>query len=259
MASKISRSLLQGWYQVSLRLRYNVREHPLPQSLTILHLYCLSLLYGEPFNLENFNKLKLWSHSRGVKLCSDLFATGRWLTAFDLSQSVQSQREVGRPQFLYLMGCVTASPGISTAAFADASGWFWNTPGTSLTGWSLSTHNWRMLISNPITAVAQLNSRWSVHWTDIQWKQLWSQLWSGWGHPRTKFLIWQLLQFGFFTQSRGATWKVCKSTCLICAIHSETTIHLFFNCPRVSNRWRQIMLLFQSSDLNLDQASSPCT
>jgi hypothetical protein len=88
------------------------------------------------------------------------------------------------------MGFIGASPGTSDFTLDTAPGWYWDTPGKPLKGWTLSTSNWRLLLPAPPVNIAQLNSRWDVTWDELQWRQLCQKLWLGWGHPRTKFLLW---------------------------------------------------------------------
>jgi hypothetical protein len=126
-----------------------------------------------------------------------------------------------------------------------------------LRGWSLSPRHWRLLVASSTPSISQLNTRWAVNWNAEQWQRLWRQLWSGWAHPRTKFLLRRLIQYGFFTQSRGAIWKVCTAQCPICCTSNETMFHLFFHCSFVYNRWRQIFHLLQGTSLNFDSVHTP--
>jgi hypothetical protein len=143
--SRISRSILAGWYQATTRLRYAVRYHPIAQDFTILYLYCMSLNHGEPFQLEDYRKLKLWTDGRGLQVATDIFHQGTWLMAEELSQRTRATRHVGRPQFIYLMSFVAASPGLTTASVQSASGWYWDTGHQPLEGWTLTSQNWRAL------------------------------------------------------------------------------------------------------------------
>jgi hypothetical protein len=65
VSSKIVLSLLKGWHQVTEQLNFEVCDYPVPSSLTIMQAYCLSLPQAEKFNLNHYNSLKLWTHSRG--------------------------------------------------------------------------------------------------------------------------------------------------------------------------------------------------
>jgi hypothetical protein len=162
VSSKIVYSLLKGWQQVTQKLSFEFRDFPVPSSLTILQAYCLNLTLGEKFNLSHYNNLKLWTHSRGISTCSDLFANGRWLSAEFLSSQIGSSSQVGRLQFQSLMGFLVASPGMSTHSLKDAAGWMWNHSRGSLRGWAHSIKQWRLLIPALSFSTEMFNSRWGI-------------------------------------------------------------------------------------------------
>jgi hypothetical protein len=156
-----------------------------------------------------------------------------------------------------MMGFVLASPGLTDSNLVQAPGWYWDSIGQPLKGWTLSTNNWRKLLSATTIDATQLNARWGINWTGLQWSKLWRKLWTGWGHPGTKLLLWLLLHYGFFTKSRGALWKACTATCPMCTQASEMIIHLFFNCQFVATRWRSILNTLSTTDLNFNHAQHP--
>jgi hypothetical protein len=74
---------------------------------------------------------------------------------------------------------------------------------------------------------------------------------------RTKFLIWRLIQHGFFTASWGALWGVCDAVCPLCNLHDESTQHLFFVCPNVHQRWVTLIQLLDRTSCSFGQVQSP--
>jgi hypothetical protein len=153
---------------------------------------------------------------------------------------------------------MAASPGISfNEQLVDSPGWFWNLPGKSHKGWAQPTWIWRLLTTSSSNNSQQWNIRWQVNWDMQQWKALWRQLWAGWGHPRTKFLLWGLIHFGFFTQAHGSFWKVCSAVCPICSEQDESILHLFLQCSRVHLRWRQVLSTVSTTSLSLGAISTP--
>jgi hypothetical protein len=177
----------------------------------MLQAYFLSLQPEEDFNLSHYNNLRLWTHNRGIHTRTDLWSVNRWLTAEEISTRTRSSRHVGRPQFYNLMGFLAAIPGIADSALVDADGWFWNLP-KRVRGWHQKTQTWRALLIPKPPDWDQFNRRWQVNWEAPQLQTLWTQLWGGWSHPRTKFLAWRLLHFGFF---------YTISRCLMASLHSK--------------------------------------
>jgi hypothetical protein len=258
VSSPIVSLILKGWQLVTRKLVFDFCNSPVPASLTILQVYCLSLQPGEEFSLTHYSRLKNWTHNRGLKLSADLHTEGQWASVEMLASQICSSRQVGRPQFQQLMEFLATSPGLSPVPLDQASGWGWKQPGpTLLRGWLQSVQTWRSLLPAPNFNLAQLNLRWGVDWTAGEWATLWRQLWTGSSHPQVKLLLWKLLHFGFFSNTRGATWEVCSASCPVCAAEDETILHLFFRCLHVRTHWQTILQCVAQTDLAFGRILSP--
>jgi hypothetical protein len=82
-------------------------------------------------------------------------------------------------------------------------------------------------------------------------------VWQGWGHNSSRFIIWRLLQHRFYTNSRGAVWKVCKAVCPVCLGPAESTLHLFFLCPEVQQQWSTLLSLLSTTLMDFGQICTP--
>jgi hypothetical protein len=146
------------------------------------------------------------------------------------------------------------SPGLSfNESLVDSPGWFWSLPSKKQKGWQQPTRIWRLLTTSGLNHCQQWNVRWQAHWDIQQWKALWRQLWAGWGHPRTKFLLWRLIHFGFFTQAHGFLRKVCPALCPVCSAQDESILHHFFSVPGCVVGGSKYFLWCLLPHCNLDQ------
>jgi hypothetical protein len=257
VGSKIMRAILSGWNVVTGNLKYDVRDYLVPQSLSILHAYFLSLQSPSEFNLDHYNKIHLWTQNRAITNVADLWIEDKWVDTETLSSQSRSSRQIGRPQFQYLMLFLAASPGIVDITLEAAPGWYWLHPKAKLKKWELSARQWRELVPLPQFSFKQFNSHWSTNWSEEEWRKVWRQLWSSSVHPCTKVVAWRLLHFGYFTQTRGAMWKVCEALCPICKEADESTIHLFFSCSRVQLRWAQYFAILETTSFSLGNLGVP--
>jgi hypothetical protein len=66
VTSKVTRSMLNGWQQVKAHSKSDSNYHFVPELLTRLQAYALSISPGEPFDLEAYNKLKLCTSCFGL-------------------------------------------------------------------------------------------------------------------------------------------------------------------------------------------------
>jgi hypothetical protein len=222
-SSKITRGLLQGWSALHGSLLFQIDTGDIAAHLTIAQLYCLSL-QSLPFSLEDYNALQMYSNSQGVTTAKHLYEAGQWLPLEAIEGRICSTREVGKQQFTELLAWISQSPRLTTNNLQSNSGWYWVQDGIKCQGWKLRTSQWRSLLPRARPNFKQLNARWTLSWDNAQWLKLWHHLWKGWGHPRSRLVLWQI-------NSRGALWGVCLSDCPRCSLQAESISHLFFLCP----------------------------
>jgi hypothetical protein len=170
--------------------------------------------------------------------------------------SIQSQ-QVGRPQFIQVMGFISASPGISAESLKHSTGWYWDTGSSPLKGWSQPAHNWRLLYLPPSLAADRWIDDGKFNGLIHNGVDSGSSYGLDGETPRTNFLIWRLLQFGFYTLSWGVLWRVSTAECLMCSQADESLLHLFFCCNFVWLRWREILDLFSSTNLSFGSVRTP--
>lgn len=46
----------------------------------------------------------------------------------------------------------------------------------------------------------------------------------GWGLPKSQLIIWRIIQYGYYTNSRGAKWGAIANVCLTCHAPRENWI-----------------------------------
>jgi hypothetical protein len=135
-------------------------------------------------------------------------------------------------------------------------GWEWTGFQRVTTGWRLSTKKWRDLTVKKEVDQSHLNRRWGCNLSRPDWTKFWVDLWKGKAHQPTKFVTWQMVQNGFFTNTQGALWGVCTELCPICSRAPETTAHLFFECEEVRHRWIKTIRLLRASKISFGRVAS---
>lgn len=85
------------------------------------------------------------------------------------------------------------------------------------------------------------NRRWEIHEFSLVWLVRCRKIWIGFTHPCSRFIIWRLLSYAYYSNSWGALWGV-NPTCPICLVSPETPNHLFFECWCTRNRWARIQV-----------------
>jgi hypothetical protein len=65
-----------------------------------------------------------------------------------------------------------------------------------------------------------------------------------------------LIQNGYYTNTRGAVWGVCREVCPVCEIAPETIAHLFFECAEVKHRWIKAVRLLRASKMSFGRVNS---
>ncbi|XP_048493646.1 uncharacterized protein LOC125494120 [Beta vulgaris subsp. vulgaris] len=73
----------------------------------------------------------------------------------------------------------------------------------------------------------------------VQWKRITCD---NKASPKALFITWLLLQGRLSTKSRLCEWGLLEdSTCVLCSNASETSSHLFFECPVSKQLWRMCL------------------
>jgi hypothetical protein len=198
LTSRVLKTLLSSWLKVHPRPHLDFAVAEVPSTLTILELYLLSTK-GQEFSLQDFCNMRVWAHSRGVKTVKDLWTSTGWISITDLNNRIRSSRQVGFATFSAAYQLLTRSRLPNMASLDLVPGWVWTQQGSKFSGWSHQMKTWQVLSAPQLSAVDILNRRWDVDWPAQTWQALWQRLWKGWGHPRTPFLIWRVLHFGFYT------------------------------------------------------------
>ena len=181
---------------------------------------------------------------------------GAWLQEEDFESRIRSSRNIDRPLFLEFLAFVTRFTGVTYRPIARMSGWEWTGLPRLTQGWTLPLQTWRALTGKGAVDQAYLNRRWGCVQSRADWNQFWNNLWQGKTHPRTKFVVWQLMQHGYYTNTRGAVWGVCREVCPVCEIAPETTAHLFFECAEVKHRWIKAIRLLRASKMSFGRVNS---
>lgn len=65
-----------------------------------------------------------------------------------------------------------------------------------------------------------LNTGWNTQSTREQWDAKFNKLWSGWLHPRSRLVLWCIIQNGYFCSVKGLQWKKSDGMCPFC-LHSH--------------------------------------
>jgi hypothetical protein len=172
---------------------------------------------------------------------------------------VRSSHHVGEEHFTQLHAFVVSCMGLATGSLLSMPGWCWQQEGNLYSAWDLPVRAWRSLTIPPTAFTNLLNRRWSQTWSPARWQLFWQNLWNGISHLRTKFLIWRVMQFGFYTNVRGALWGVSTELCPQCQKQAESTLHLFFKCPEVNLRWSKCADLLKGTTLGGVSSHMQCT
>jgi hypothetical protein len=256
LKSAALRSIMKGWKLVFPSLKLELATTHLPSSMTLLQMYYL-LLQGQPFDPDEYRALKLYAQTRGVYTVQDLLQDNSWQLSQEFADQVRSSRFVGLETFERLVSFASDSVGTESCCISTLKGWQWQATTHSFKGWELSLKQWRSLQPAPQEVIEQHNRRWGCRWNHQGWLSFWKMVWLGFGHNRTKFIVWRLLHHGFYTNSRGALWKVCEETCPVCLGNAESTFHMFFLCPEVKQRWSTLLTLLSTTSMDFGPIHTP--
>ena len=253
--SKIVRCLLKSWDLIYPKLCLDPTTGEITGTLTILKAYCL-FRGPEQFLEEEYRRLRIWDQARRVYTVADMRKDGEWIAEEDFARRIWSARHIDRPVFQAFHDFVTIFIGVTELPLDEMEGWDWTGINKNGLEWSLPNRCWKELVKLPYIDQSHLNRRWGCTLTGQEWSKLWGCLWAPGAHARTKFVIWRLLQHGFFTNVRGAIWKVCEALCPICGQTGETIAHLFFECEEVKQRWVKAIRLLRATSMSLGRVNS---
>ena len=85
------------------------------------------------------------------------------------------------------------------------------------------------------------------------WRKIWSNSYQSYASVKAKQFQWKFLHNVPFTEHKLNLMGVSNGLCNICKKERETLIHLFWDCPKTKQIWKNIDELFEkiTKDLNL--------
>lgn len=223
--------ILEGWFEVRDKLRFEFKHDLIPASVTIKQALLLMDIHQGAISIEG-EQILAYSKARNLAMVGDLWLEeGGWKSVDQIQGDLQATRFASPKALRGLLAALRSSKGCDVdLRLQDSTGWGWPVSGALGSNWSLNMSQWKQLLPEEEGNHTQFNQRWSTNYSDAEWTKIWKQVWSGWGISRAKFMCWRVLQHGFFTNSRGAWWAACTDVCPRCKRSGENISHLFFGC-----------------------------
>ncbi|KAL3702203.1 hypothetical protein R1sor_020225 [Riccia sorocarpa] len=124
--------------------------------------------------------------------------------------------------------------------------WKWEnaSEGDEPTSWQRTNSEWKKTIRESYPLRQRMNASWGVNWDTRKWEELWKKLWQAKIYPRDKLWLWRILNKGFCTQERAATFGVADARCRRCNDGTENVEHLFLCCRSANTNWRTLISLY---------------